>query len=129
MLTIRPQPASNMSGSTAWVTWKTPLRLTSITFFHSSKVMLVKRRNDVMPAAFTRIVMGPSAAAYGVQRLVDLAPIGDVGDVAEVGVRLGQIDGRDVVAVRPAVGRRLPVPMPDAPPVTSAVFMPRPPVP
>src|SRR4029077_9933006 len=30
MLTIRPQPASIMSGSTAWMQWKTPLRLTSI---------------------------------------------------------------------------------------------------
>ena len=30
MLTMRPQPASTMSGSTAWTQWKTPLRLTSI---------------------------------------------------------------------------------------------------
>src|SRR3954447_6837951 len=28
MLTMRPQPASIMSGSTAWMQWKTPLRLT-----------------------------------------------------------------------------------------------------
>ena len=31
MLTIRPHPASIMSGSTAWMQWKTPLRLTSMT--------------------------------------------------------------------------------------------------
>gem|GEM_PF-7117106 len=67
MLTIRPQPASSMSGSTAWVTWKTPLRLTSITLVHSSIVMLVNRRNDVMPAALTRIVMGPSAARAAIR--------------------------------------------------------------
>ncbi len=65
ILTIRPpQPASSMSGNTAWVTWKkTPCRFTSITFFHSSKVILVKRRKDVIPAAFTRMVIGPSARA------------------------------------------------------------------
>jgi hypothetical protein len=62
MLTIRPQPASSMSGSTAWVTWKTPFRLTSTTLFHSSDVMLVNLRNEVMPAALTRMVIGPSAA-------------------------------------------------------------------
>src|ERR1043166_5088996 len=31
MLTMRPQPASIMSGSTAWMQWNTPFRLTSIT--------------------------------------------------------------------------------------------------
>ncbi len=31
MLTIRPQPASIMSGSTACTQWKTPFRLTSTT--------------------------------------------------------------------------------------------------
>ena len=35
MLTMRPQPASIMSGSTAWMQWKTPLRLTSMTFCQS----------------------------------------------------------------------------------------------
>jgi len=39
MLTMRPQPASTMSGSTAWMVWNTPLRLTSITFDHSGNVI------------------------------------------------------------------------------------------
>ena len=38
MLTMRPQPASIMSGSTAWMQWKTPLRLTSMTRCHRSNV-------------------------------------------------------------------------------------------
>ncbi len=62
MLTMRPQPASIMSGSTAWVQWKTPLRLTSTTRCHSAKVISVKRLNPSSPAAFTRIVMGPSCS-------------------------------------------------------------------
>src|ERR1700742_1810045 len=100
MLTMRPQPASSMSGSTAWVQWKTPLRLTSTTFDHSSSVMFVKRRNPERPAAFTRIVTGPNGADRG-QGGVDLLPVGDVGEVAEVGVGFGEIDGRDMFAVGP----------------------------
>ncbi len=51
MFTMRPQPASIMSGNTAWVQWNTPLRLTSMTFCQSSKVSSVKRRKRSSPAA------------------------------------------------------------------------------
>ena len=60
MFTIRPQPASTMSGSTAWQQWKTPLRLTLITRCQSSKEMSAKREKPSSPAAFTRIDTGPS---------------------------------------------------------------------
>ena len=60
MLTMRPQPASIMSGSTAWKQWKTPLRLTSIIRCQSSNLMSVNRLNFSSPAAFTRTVTGPS---------------------------------------------------------------------
>src|SRR3954452_6272008 len=62
MLTMRPQPASIMSGSTAWMQWKTPLRLTSTTRCHSSNVMSVNFLNPSRPAALTRMVTGPNCA-------------------------------------------------------------------
>ena len=49
MLTMRPQPASIMSGSTAWMQWKTPLRLTSMTCCQSSNVRSVKRLKRSSP--------------------------------------------------------------------------------
>src|SRR6478736_689964 len=62
MLTMRPQPASIMSGSTAWTQWKTPLRLTSMTRCQSSNEISLNRLNFSSPAAFTRTVTGPSLA-------------------------------------------------------------------
>jgi hypothetical protein len=62
MFTMRPQPASVISGNTAWMQWNTPFRFTSTTFRHSSKVISVKRLNPSKPAAFTRIVTGPNCA-------------------------------------------------------------------
>src|SRR3954454_3189108 len=62
MLTMRPQPASIMSGNTAWMQWNTPLRLTSITRCQSSNFSSVNRLNFSSPAAFTSTVTGPSWA-------------------------------------------------------------------
>ncbi len=62
MLTIRPQPAAVMSGSTAWMQWKTPFRLTSITRCQASKVRSVNRLKPSIPAAFTSTVTGPSSS-------------------------------------------------------------------
>src|SRR5580693_9198958 len=87
MLTIRPQPASSMSGSTAWVQWNTPLRLTSMTFCQTAKSSRAKPLPD-----------------RG-QRAVHLGPVGDVGHLAEgragrVHLTRGvQVDGGDVAAV------------------------------
>src|ERR1700752_3107814 len=52
-LTIRPQPASTMSGSTAWMQWNTPVRLTSLARCQSSNLRSVNRLNFSSPAAFT----------------------------------------------------------------------------
>src|SRR6185436_3243940 len=62
MLTMRPHPASIMSGSTACMQWKTPLRLTSITRCQSANSISVKRLNRSSPAALTSTVTGPSCA-------------------------------------------------------------------
>src|SRR6476659_8761311 len=62
MLTMRPQPASIMSGSTAWMQWKTPLRLTSITRCHRSNETSWNFLKLSSPAALTRIETGPSCA-------------------------------------------------------------------
>lgn len=42
MLTIRPQPASTMSGISSWVTRKGPLRLIAIMRSQEASLMLVK---------------------------------------------------------------------------------------
>ena len=60
MLTMRPQPASSMSGSTAWMQWKTPLRLTSMTRCHRSNETSWNFLKLSRPAALTRIDTGPS---------------------------------------------------------------------
>ena len=76
---MRPHPASSMSGSTAWIMWKTPLRLTSITRCQSANSMWANRLNPSRPAALTRTVTGPSLLADARQRGVDLRAVGDVG--------------------------------------------------
>ena len=78
MFTMRPHPASTMSGSTAWMVWNTPLRLTSITLDQSSKDMLVNRLNRSRPAALTSTVIGPSASCDRGHRRLDLRAVGDV---------------------------------------------------
>ena len=94
---MRPQPASIMSGSTAWTQWKTPLRLTSITRCQSSNVRSVNRlKLSRVPAAFTRTVTGPSCARIGGQRLVDRGAVGDVGGVGEFVVGRVEVEGGDV---------------------------------
>ena len=72
MLTMRPQPASIMSGSTAWMQWKTPLRLTSITRCQSSNVRSVNRLNFVEPGGVDQNRHRPELGADRGQRVVDL---------------------------------------------------------
>ena len=62
MLTMRPQPASTMSGSTACMVWNTPFRFTSITLDHSSNDMLRNFLNPSTPAALTSTRTGPSSS-------------------------------------------------------------------
>jgi hypothetical protein len=48
-----------MSGSTDWVVWKTPLRLTSITFDHSGNDIFENFWKPSTPAALTSTRIGP----------------------------------------------------------------------
>ena len=59
MFTIRPQPASIMSGSTAWIMWKTPCRFTLTMRCQSSNEILRNGLNPSTPAAFTKMLTGP----------------------------------------------------------------------
>ena len=59
MLTIRPQPASIMPGTTAWQHWNVPVRFTSRTRFHDSRLILRNGENPSSPALLTRIVGAP----------------------------------------------------------------------
>ena len=98
-VTIRPQPASTMSGSTACTQWNTPLRLTSMTWCQSSNVRSVNRLKRSMPAAFTRIVTAPSCSRTACQRGVHRGAVGDVGGVGELVVGRDEVEGGDVVSV------------------------------
>ena len=99
MLTIRPQPASTMSGSTACTQWNTPLRLTSMTCRQSSNERSVNRLKRSIPAAFTRMVTGAELFSDGAQRSVDRGAVGDVGGVGELVVGRDEVEGGDVVPV------------------------------
>ncbi len=99
MLTMRPpQPASIMSGSTAWTQWKTPLRLTSMTRCQRSNEVSRNLPKLSRPAALTRMETG-QLGADGVHRLVDGGPVGDVGHERVRRVRRVEIEDGDVVPV------------------------------
>ena len=95
MLTMRPQPASTMSGRTAWVVWKTPCRLMSMILRHSSKLMLANRRKTSLPAALTRMVTGPSAV-----RAASETGAGAGSTAGGDGVREDTGDGAQLVLLR-----------------------------
>ena len=99
MLTIRPQPASIMSGSTAWTQWKTPFRLTSTTCCQSSKVMSVNRLKRSSPAAFTRIVTGPSCSRTAFSAASTAARSVTSAVYANFVVGRIEVEGGDVIAV------------------------------
>ena len=56
---MRPQPASIMSGSAAWMHVKVPVRFTARIRPHVSGVMSTAASNDSMPAHVTRTPTGP----------------------------------------------------------------------
>ena len=99
MLTMRPQPASIMSGRTAWMQWKTPLRLTSMTRCQRSNDDVVERLEASRPAALTRIGHRPELGANAGQCLVDLGAVRDVGGVGELVVGRVEVEHGDVEAV------------------------------
>ena len=81
---MRPQPASIMSGSMAWIMWKTPCRLTLTTLSHCSNEIFRNGLNPSRPAELTRMADRTEFFVDAFQRRVDL---GAVGDVDDVGVR------------------------------------------
>ncbi len=62
MVTIRPQPALSMSGTTACTLLKVPVRLTRIMSSHASIVSSVNGTTSAMPALVTMISTAPNAA-------------------------------------------------------------------
>src|SRR5438270_2149246 len=56
MLTMRPQPSSSMSGTTAWQQLKVPVRLTARIRFQSSRLIFRNGSKPWSPALFTRMV-------------------------------------------------------------------------
>lgn len=121
MLTIRPHPASIMSGSTAWVQWKTPFRLTLMIRCQASKLRSVKRLNPSTPAALTRMVIGPRSsltAASASSTCVRSVTSAFCPNSESDGLRSRAATRYPSARSRSAMAR----PMPEAPPVTTAVF-------
>ena len=61
MVTMRPHPASIMSGTAACRQWKVPVRLTAIMRSHASGVMSRNSVKPSIPALVTMISIGPRA--------------------------------------------------------------------
>ena len=61
IITMRPQPASIMSGSATWQQWNVPVRFTSITRCHACGVSSSDGAQPTMPALVTRMCTGPSS--------------------------------------------------------------------
>ena len=61
MVTMRPHPASIMSGAAACRQWKVPVRLTAIIRSHASAVMSRNSVKPSIPALVTMISTGPRA--------------------------------------------------------------------
>ena len=132
MVTMRPHPASIMSGTTAWRQWKVPVRLTAIIRSHAAASISRKPANPSMPALVTMIPIGPKAVADLVERGVDGGPVTDVDPGTARGAALGpdllgHRVGRLAVDVEHGDGvpRRarcwqMARPMPEPPPVTTA---------
>ncbi len=99
MLTMRPQPASTMSGSTACTQWNTPLQVDvddvlpvverqigeSLEAFHPRGVHQDGDRTELFPDCG--------------QRGVDRSAVGDVGGVRELVVGRQEVEGGDVIPV------------------------------
>ena len=75
---MRPQPASIMSGRTAWQQLNVPVRFTARMRCHFSAVMLRNRSNPSSPALLTRTVGPADAGPHLVDSGVDLRPVGHV---------------------------------------------------
>ena len=88
IVTMRPHPASIMSGTAACRQWKVPVRLTAIMRSHASASMSRKSSNPSIPALVTMIPIGPERGADLIERGVDGGPVADVDPGAERGAAL-----------------------------------------
>jgi len=58
---IEPPPAAFIGSTTAWMPWKVPLRLTSMTLFHFSTLNWPNMPSATMPALFTSTLSLPKS--------------------------------------------------------------------
>src|SRR5205807_9231702 len=133
MLTIRPQPASIMSGTTAWQQSNVAVRLTARIRFHFSALIERKRSKPWSPALFTRIVGLPRrertsatpAAIWERSVTSTVTPVAVPPEVAILSaVASAELPSRSKTATAaPSLARRslMARPMPEPPPVTIAV--------
>ena len=61
MVTMRPQPASTMSGTASCTAVNVPVRLTAMMRSHFSAVISVTGSNASTPALVTTMVTGPNS--------------------------------------------------------------------
>src|SRR2546423_10897920 len=133
MLTIRPQPASIMSGTTAWQQSNVAVRLTARIRFHFSALIERKRSKPWSPALFTRIVGLPRrertsatpAAIWERSVTSTVTPVAVPPEAAILSaVASAELPSRSKTATAaPSLARRslMARPMPEPPPVTIAV--------
>src|SRR5436190_1222681 len=133
MLTIRPQPSSSISGTTAWQQLNVPVRLTSRMRFQSSRLIFRNGSNPWRPALFTRIVGRPRRARTSATPAsiccrsvtstvnpIDVPPAASIlaaVSSAELPSRSNTATAAPSVASRSLMAR----PIPEPPPVTIAV--------
>ena len=84
MFTMRPQPASIMSGTTAWQQSNVPIRFTAITRWKRLRARSRgTSRTARCPRCSPRIVAAPRPIPHLGDRGVDPRPVGDVDGQAE----------------------------------------------
>ena len=134
MFTIRPQPASIMSGSTAWQQWKVPVRLTANRRFHVSALMSRKGWKPSIPALLTRMVTGPNVSCTS-DRPRSMSARSDTSTLKPLAVAPSALIllastsapspfKSKIATFSPSCAsrREIPRPIPEAPPVTIATF-------
>ena len=127
-LTIEPPPRSCIAGSTAWVTASTPRRLTPSTKSHSVLVGVDEEREAVGAGVVDEDVDRPERVAAAATAAADRGGVGDVerdrAPSISAATSRAPSRSRSAMATRApsaASRRAVAAPMPDAPPVTSAL--------
>ena len=97
MLTMRPQPAAIMSGTTAWQQWNVPVRLTSRMRFQVSALDLEERAEAVETGVVDEHGGGTQTRPHLGDRGVEAGTVGDVHGQADGGAARGRDLGRGIV--------------------------------